>query len=121
MANKRNLKKQIRYICGDLAGECIIAREILPGVDTGKVNDIIIAIADLQADTLEKISFVYDKSYREFENVHEYRVARNAYYKTAYKTLIAEFNAKVDAILKDMNGLLSPEQREANKQQAKAK
>ena len=33
MANKRTLKKQIRYICGDCAAECAMACEIIPGVD----------------------------------------------------------------------------------------
>ena len=26
MANKRNLKKYIKYTCGDIAGECIFAK-----------------------------------------------------------------------------------------------
>ena len=30
MANKRNLKKAIKAACGDLAGECLIARDLVP-------------------------------------------------------------------------------------------
>lgn len=115
MANKRSLKKQIRYICGDLAGECIFAREIIPGIDHDKANGIIIDIAALQSEVLAKTTFAFDKSVRDFETRHEYRTARHAYFQTAYRTLTAEFNARVDAILKKMNALLSQEQREANK------
>lgn len=115
MANKRSLKKQIRYICGDLAGECIFAREIIPNVDSAKANEIIVEIAALQTETLKKASFAFDKSARDFETRHEYRAARHAYFHSAYKTLTEGFNAKVEAILKNMNGLLSKEQREAQK------
>lgn len=116
MANKRRLKKQIRYICGDLAGECIFAREIIPGIDHDKANGIIIDIAALQSEALAKTTFAFDKSVRDFESRHAYRTARHSYFKNAYKTLLNEFNAGIDAVLKEMNGLLDKEQREANKQ-----
>lgn len=32
MANKRDLKKQVKYICGDLATECMLAAEYVKGV-----------------------------------------------------------------------------------------
>lgn len=118
MANKRSLKKQIRYICGDLAGECIFAREIIPDVDREKANEIIIEIAALQEDTLKKATFAFDKTACDFETRHEYRAARRAYFHSAYKTLTEGFNAKVETILKAMNGLLTKEQREAQKKAA---
>lgn len=118
MASKRSLKKQIRYICGDLAGECLFAREIIPGIDTEKTNSIIIEIAALQSEALAKTSFAFDKAQRDFDSRHAYRAARHTYFQTAYRTLSAEFNAKVEAILKEMNALLSKEQREANKKAA---
>ena len=33
MGNKRLLKKQIKYACGDLAAECIIAINFVDGID----------------------------------------------------------------------------------------
>lgn len=119
MANKRDLKKEIRYICGDLAGECIMARELMPGVDYDAANAVVIEIAALQSAALSKVTFDFDKTPRDFENTHEYRKARNAYYAEAYKKLKEDFNASVDGILHKMNALLSKEQREANKQAAK--
>ena len=36
MANKRRLKKAIKAVCGDLAGECLVARDLVPNIDTKK-------------------------------------------------------------------------------------
>lgn len=115
MANKRNLKKQVRYICGDLAGECIFARKAFPSVDPEAANNIVIEIAGLQESTIEKASFSFDKCVRDFENRQAYNKARNAYYSAAYKTLTDEFNASVKEIVKKMNSLLNKDIREANK------
>ena len=41
MANKRDLKKQIRYICGDLAAECLIAGEYVDGIDRKSMRAIV--------------------------------------------------------------------------------
>lgn len=121
MANKRILKKQIRYMCGDLAGECIIARSIVPGIDGNRMGEIVVKIARLQDATLRRASFSFDKSAADFENRHEYRKERRGYNARAFKTLINEFNHQVEEIVKEMNAALPAEQKEANKKAAKAK
>lgn len=113
--NKRDLKKEIRYICGDLAGECIMMRELMPNVEAEAANNLVIEIAALQVDTIRKASFAYDKSERDFDSRKAYRKAKHEYYGAAYKKLTDEFNAGVAAVLKKMNALLTAEQREANK------
>ncbi|MDE6489738.1 MAG: hypothetical protein K2L49_01095 [Muribaculaceae bacterium] len=120
MANKRNLKKQVRYICGDLAGECIMAREVFPSVNAEDANNIVIEIAGLQTSTINKMTFAFDKCVRDFENRQAYNKARSAYYSAAYKTLTEEFNASTKEIVKKMNSLLNKEIREANKSTATA-
>ena len=40
-ANKRLLKKEIHRICGALAGECVLAKIAIPGIDREKLNEII--------------------------------------------------------------------------------
>lgn len=87
----------------------------MPSVDAEAANNIVIEIAGLQASTIEKASFAFDKCVRDFENRQAYNKARNAYYSAAYKTLTDEFNASVQEILKKMNALLNKEIREANK------
>jgi len=105
MANKRNLKKQIRYICGDLAGETILAREFLPDVDRDEANRIICDIAELQAENTCKIYFSFDKSARDFTSRHDYRKARRTYFASAFKTMRDEFNRSVGEIVHRMNAL----------------
>ena len=48
MANKRDLKKMIKYTCSDIAGECIFAKLYFDGIDNEKMDDIIVKSAFLQ-------------------------------------------------------------------------
>ena len=50
MANKRNLKKAVKAVCGNIAGECIIARNLIPGIDADKMNQILAAALITPAD-----------------------------------------------------------------------
>lgn len=116
MANKRNLKKQIRNICGDLAAECAIAIQIVPMVDKDKMSEIISRIAGLQESTLSRVSFSYDKSERDFNNRHEFIEAKKAYNLKAYRSLVADFNKTVEKIVDDMNAAMPKVAKEAKKE-----
>ena len=115
MANKRRLKKAIRIACGNMAGECIITRNFVPGVDAKKIDEIIFNIADLQFVTLENVSFSFDKSRSSFESPADYNNARKAYFHIGYKKLLDDFKAGIDEIVKQMNDALPAEQKERNK------
>ncbi len=121
MANKRNLKKQIRYICGELAVECILSRDYVEGIDTEKMNMLVCEIAELQENSLKNVSFSFDKTPREFESLKAYNKASGAYYRNAYKVFYQEFNKHVASVVKSMNALLPEAQREMNKKIANAK
>ena len=47
MANKRDLKKEVRYICGGLATECLLAADYVKGVDRNVMRAIVGKIAAL--------------------------------------------------------------------------
>ncbi len=106
MANKRDLKKQIRYICGDLAAECSFAAEFIDGIDKAKINDTIVKIAALQTEALSKATFGFDKTPADFESKAAYRKALHAYNAAAFGKLRNEFNSRVEEIVKDMNSAL---------------
>jgi ABC-type lipoprotein release transport system permease subunit len=116
MANKRQIKKHIRYVCGDIAAELLIARHIYNGFDDEKVNTIINNIAALQVESVKNVTFDFDKARRTFEHDGAYRKARRAYFHQAYGTLLADFNNSVAEIVKDMNEAMPQEVKEANKQ-----
>lgn len=114
MASKRDLKKRIRNICGDLAGECIIAKSLVPGIDADKMNDIVYDIATLQTATLKRVTFVYDKSRKDFADCKVYNKTRGKYFVEAYSKLISEFDKNVNEIVSSMNKVLPAAQKEAN-------
>lgn len=115
MSNKRILKKQIKYACGDLAGECIYAIHFVEGIDVAKMQDVIFEIASLQTTTLKRATFSYDKISKEFVSRKEYLLARSKYNKVAYAKLRTNFKEKVLEIVKSMNSLLPQAQKDANK------
>lgn len=116
-ANKRLLKKEIHRICGALAGECVLAKIAIPGIDREKLNEIIYQLADLQASALRLVSVEFPRTPRSFDNRKEYADARRAYFKAAFAKLREHFNARVQEILKEMNATVpdasTPEQRKA--------
>jgi len=115
MSSKRNLKKRVRYICGDIAAECIIAKTVVPNVDADVMSGIVVKIARLQDVTLRKISFSYDKIVADFESQAIYKKSRHEYIVKAYRSLKDEFNNHVAEIVKEMNAALPQAQKELNK------
>lgn len=115
MANKRQLKKHIRYVCGDLAAEIMIASHALKGFDRDEVSRIVGRIASLQVSSLRHCSFNFDKASRDFESPAAYRRERSAYNRKAFARLRSEFRENVLSIVKDMNAAMPAEVREANK------
>ncbi|MEZ3564506.1 MAG: hypothetical protein K1V72_09285 [Duncaniella sp.] len=116
-ANKRLLKKEIHRICGALAGECVLAKIAIPGIDREKLNEIIYQLADLQASALRLVSVEFPRTPRSFDNSKEYADSRRAYFKASFAKLREHFNARVQEILKEMNATVpdasTPEQRKA--------
>ncbi len=106
MANKRNLKKQIRFICGDIAGECIMAKHLIPNVDKAKLDEIILKVAELQSTALARTNVSFDKTPGEFANGAAYRKAHRTYFAKAFKSLTDGFSAQVEEIVKEMNSAL---------------
>jgi hypothetical protein len=119
MANKRNFKKAVKAACGSIAGECVISRNLIPGIDADKMNDIVLNIADLQYTILTNASFSFDKGKRAFADIHEYKVARQKYFHKAFAKLVADFNNGLEEVVNQMNAALPEAQKEANKAAAK--
>lgn len=115
MANKRNLKKQISYICGDIAAECLLAAECVKGIDTDKMRDIVCRLALLQENALKNTTFTFDKVPGDFSSRKEYNKAKKEYFKKAYTALREKFDQRIQEIVKDMNAALPQEVKTVNK------
>lgn len=101
--NKRQLKKRVSYVCGDLAADIILASYACDSIKRETVNEILNKIATLQEETRAKVSFSFDKTEKDFETPAEYHKARTAYNKKAFEKLRKEFGEKAMAIVKEMN------------------
>lgn len=114
MANKRQIKKRISHVCGDLAADIMIAYYYFDGVDRAKVESIVRDIAVLQEDSRAKVSFCFDKTLKDFGgDGSAYRKARHAYNKAAFARLREQFGEKALAIVKAMNETVPAEARKA--------
>lgn len=112
MANKRQLKKSISYVCGELAGEIITAYHILNGIDEAAVNKVVCDIAALQTHARRNVTVTFDKAPRDFANRRDYNKAHRAYYAAAFGSLRKEFGEKVLAIVKEMNAAIPESERQ---------
>ena len=70
------------------------------------MNKIVIDIADLQYQTIANVSFSFDKGKKAFENAHDYKVARDKYFRKAYTKLTSDFNKGIEEIVAQMNEAL---------------
>lgn len=103
MSNKRQLKKHVRYVCGDLAAELLVARSLYPGFDNDKVAEIIGKIAELQVSTIANASFSFDKARHDYQDAAAYNKERQAYNRKAYSKLNETFGNGIAEIVKMMN------------------
>lgn len=106
MPSIRKTKKEIRYTCGDLASELLIAAHLVNGFNTKLTSEIIGDIASLQVDALDKCTFSFDKVKADFENVRAYRVARGKYIAAAFQKLTEQFAADMQKIIDKMNAAM---------------
>lgn len=113
MANKRQLKKRISYVCGNLAGDLILASYASKDIDRKTVNKILTDIATLQEDTRAKASFNFDKTVKAFDTVQAYNKARRDYNAKAFEKLRKDFSEQAMAIVKQMNELIPADVRKA--------
>ena len=81
MASRKELKKNINYIAGELFTECLVNSLYVPGTDKQKADELMAEILKMQDEFISG-------------NV-----------KGFYKKLRADFNAKVDEIIDAMGKL----------------
>ncbi len=111
MASRRQLKKKISYVCGELAAEILLASHMLENVDRATVNKIVSEIAALQVNSRALVTVAFDKVPRDFDDRQAYNKARYTYYKQAFASLHKEFSEKVLVLVKDMNAAVPAEER----------
>lgn len=89
MASRRELKKNVNYIAGELFTECLINSMFIPGTDKAKADQLMSDILKMQDEFVSRICHTEPGNVKGF-----------------YKKFRADFNAKIDEII-DAIGKLS--------------
>lgn len=106
MANKRQLKKEIRYICGDIAAECALAKYLVEDINSDAMDEALRNIAALQEETLSRVNVNFDKVPKNFETLKAYNDAKFSFMNKAFTSITDEFNKRVQEIVDKMNTAL---------------
>ena len=105
MANKRQLKKAIGYACGEMAGECFFAQNTFENTNPEDWDKIVLDIALLQAEAVNRVSVDFDKVPKYFASGKEYKKARRTYFKAVEKALANYMKEESEKIVSQMNAL----------------
>ena len=82
MASRRNLKKNVNYITGELFAECLVNSAYVPGTDKDKADKLMCDILKFQNEFVSRISHTEPGNVKGF-----------------YKKFRSDFNAKVNEII----------------------
>lgn len=82
MANRRELKKNVNYIAGELFSECLVNSLYVPGTDKAKADALMGEVLSMQDEFISRISHTEPGNVKGF-----------------YKKFRDDFNAKVDEII----------------------
>ena len=82
MAKRRELKKNVNYIAGELFSECLINSKFILGTDKKKADELMVEIMKMQDEFISRISHTEPGNVKGF-----------------YKKFRSDFNAKVNEII----------------------
>ncbi|MBO4723855.1 MAG: hypothetical protein J5596_00855 [Bacteroidaceae bacterium] len=88
MASRRNLKKDINYIIGDIFTECLIYKELVPGTDKEAADALIVDLLRIDNDFNARISHTEPGKAKEY-----------------YRALIKDFQTEITKVIDKLTKL----------------
>ena len=88
MASRRNLKKHVNYIAGELFAECLVNSLYVPGTDKAKADQIMGQILEMQHEFISRISHTEPGNVKKF-----------------YSKFRVDFNKQVETIIDNITAL----------------
>ncbi len=88
MASRRELKKNVNYIAGELFAECVVCSLLIPGTDKQKADDVMAKILKMQDEFISRISHTEPGNVKGF-----------------YKKFRSDFNSNVVEIIDEIEKL----------------
>ena len=88
MANRRNLKKNVNYIAGELFMECVVMNNYVPGTNKEQADELMGKILKMQDEFISRISHTEPGNVKGF-----------------YKKFHADFQSQVQEIIEAISKL----------------
>ena len=87
MASRRDLKKDINYVIGDIFTECLIYKELVPGTNKDEAEKLIVDLLRIDNEFITRIS-------------HTEPGNAKGYYSALVKDFQKEISAVIDKLTK---------------------
>lgn len=88
MASRRNLKKHVNYIAGELFAECLVNSLYVPGTDKAEADKLMGEVLELQHEFISRISHTEPGNVKRF-----------------YSKFRTDFNKQVESIIDRITAL----------------
>ncbi|WP_321517830.1 hypothetical protein [uncultured Bacteroides sp.] len=85
MASRKNLKKHVNYISGEIFTECIINSLYVPGTDKVKADELMAQVLEMQQEFISRISHTQPGQVKQ-------------YYKKFHQDFSTRIKALIDSI-----------------------
>ena len=82
MASRRDLKRDISYVIGDIFTECLIYKELVPGTDKDAAEKLIVDLLRIDNEFITRISHTEPGKAKEY-----------------YRALIKDFQKQISEVL----------------------
>lgn len=107
MANKRELKKYLKCVSGEVIEEALFISEYYDNVDGEKINAVIGKVLNLVVEKVSDVSVSFDKTCKISFNGDRkaYNKAHATYYKACYHRLLSDFQEGINEAIKDIKSL----------------
>ena len=88
MASRRDLKRDISYVIGDIFTECLIYKELVPGTNQKEAEKLIVDLLRIDNEFITRIS------HTELGNAKQY-----------YRTLVKDFQKEISTVIDKLTKL----------------
>lgn len=88
MASRRDLKRDISYVIGDIFTECLIYKELVPGTNQKEAEKLIVDLLRIDNEFITRIS------HTEPGNAKQY-----------YRTLVKDFQKEISTVIDKLTKL----------------
>ncbi len=88
MASRRDLKRDISYVIGDIFTECLIYKELVPGTDKDAAEKLIVDLLRIDNEFITRISHTEPGKAKEY-----------------YRALIKDFQKQISEVLDKLTKL----------------